>query len=69
MVKTHKWQSLLDSTEEKMIQTQAGFEPTTPMDHINHKKILVVRGIEPQISGWESKTLPLSYGGLLHKMH
>ena len=51
-----------------MIQTQAGFEPTTPMDHINHKKILVVRGIEPQISGWESKTLPLSYEGLLYNL-
>ena len=43
------------------MQTQAGFEPMTPKAHMKNKKIKEFRGIELQISGPESKTLPLDY--------
>ena len=41
------------------MQIQSGFEPMTPIAHMKNKKILEKREFELQISGCESKTLPL----------
>ena len=49
------------------MQIQSGFEPMTPIAHIKDKKILESRGFELQISGQESKTLPLDYRALASK--
>ena len=43
------------------MQIQSGFEPMTPIAHMKNKKILEKRGLELQISGRESKTLPLDH--------
>ena len=43
------------------MQIQSGFEPMTPIAHMKNKKILELRGFELQISGPESKTLPLDH--------
>ena len=43
------------------MQIQSGFEPMTPIAHMKNKKILDWRGFELQISGPESKTLPLDH--------
>ena len=43
------------------MQIQSGFEPKTPIAHTKNKKILDLRGFELQISGPESKTLPLDH--------
>ena len=57
----HKRQGKLNSTWEKIVQIQSGFEPMTPIAHMKNKKILEKRGFELQISGRESKTLPLDH--------
>ena len=49
------------------MQIQSGFEPTTPIAHIKNKKILALSGIELQISGPESKTLPLDHRVIAEK--
>ena len=46
------------------MQIQSGFEPMTPIAHMKNKKILELRGFDLQISGPESKTLPLDYRAL-----
>ena len=43
------------------MQIQSGFEPMTPIAHMKNKKILEKREFELQISGRESKTLPLDH--------
>ena len=41
----HKRQGKLDSTWEKIVQIQSGFEPMTPIAHMKNKKNLGIKGI------------------------
>ena len=51
---------------KKIMKTQGGFEPMTIWPIYEKKKILAEGGFDPQISGRESKMLPLNYKEFLY---